>query len=271
VTPLFTDAVVFDSPLVRIGAFRCAADYPGFQDTGPIQNDCFVFPRTAVRIEHEHEPAFATNANVITFYNRSQRYLRHKVSDQGDRCDWFAIDRAIAREITGADEEHPFAWTRRACDSRAYLAQRRIFRMVTERASVDSVAIEEAVIHLLECAVHPTADPPPLTKRQRALALDVECLLGARFEQHLSLAEIGREVGASVYHLCRTFRRATGMPLHQYQQRLRLRHGLEPVMETRDPLSRVAVDLGFTHHSHFTAAFHREFGETPSVLRGARL
>src|SRR5690348_2653705 len=121
--PLFTDTVVFESPLVRIGAFRCPADYPGFEDTGPIQNDCFVFPRTAVRIEHEHEPAFATNANVITFYNRAQRYLRHRVSEQGDLCDWFAVDRGVAREITGARDDAPFDWTHRCCDAETYLAQ----------------------------------------------------------------------------------------------------------------------------------------------------
>ena len=269
-TPLFSDTVVFDSPLVRIGAFRCAAEYPGFADTGPIQNDCFVFPRTAVRIEHEHEPAFATNANVITFYNRSDRYLRHRVSRQGDRCDWFAVERGIARELTGSDEDRPFAWTHRSCDSRTYLTQRHIFRTVTRCAGVEPIAVEESVILLLESVARAPFDRAPLTERQRRLALDVECLLGARFEERLSLREIGREVGASVYHLCRTFRRATGIPLHRYQQRLRLRHGLEPLMETREPLSRLAVDLGFTHHSHFTAAFHREFGQPPSELRGAR-
>jgi AraC-like DNA-binding protein len=269
VTPLFSDTLVFESPLVRIGAFRCAAEYPGFADTGPIENDCFVFPRTAVRIEHEHEPAFATNANVITFYNRSQRYLRHRVSERGDRCDWFAVERGIARELTGTEEDRPFAWTHRSCDSRTYLMQRRIFRAVTECGGVDPLAIEEAVILLLEGVVRVPVDPVGLTERQRRLALDVECLLGARFEQRWSLREIGSEVGASVYHLCRTFRRATGMPLHQYQQRLRLRHGLETLLEKRVPLSRVAVDLGFTHHSHFTAAFRREFGETPSRVRGS--
>src|SRR5882724_2819272 len=64
--PKFSDTIVFESPLVRIGAFRCDRDYPGFQDTGPADNDCFVFPRTAVGIEHEHEPPFAANPNVVT-------------------------------------------------------------------------------------------------------------------------------------------------------------------------------------------------------------
>ena len=63
------DHIVFDSGLVRIGAFRCHPDHPSFEDSGPAQNYCFVFPRTAVKIEHEHEPVFVANPNVVTFYN----------------------------------------------------------------------------------------------------------------------------------------------------------------------------------------------------------
>src|ERR1700744_5525789 len=96
--PLFRDTIVFESALVRIGAFRCDRAFPGFGDTGPAGNDCFVFPRTAVQIEHEHAPPFVANPNVVTFYNRSQHYLRHEISERGDRCDWFGVDREVARE-----------------------------------------------------------------------------------------------------------------------------------------------------------------------------
>jgi len=43
VQSLFSNA--FESPLLRIVAFRCAAEDAGFEDTGPIRNDCFVVPR----------------------------------------------------------------------------------------------------------------------------------------------------------------------------------------------------------------------------------
>src|SRR5262249_27849273 len=111
--PSFTDTIVFESSLVRIGAFRCDRDYPAFQDTGPANNDCFVFPRTAIQIEHEHEPPFVANPNIVTFYNRGQRYRRYEISDRGDLCDWYGIDRSLAREVIGtAAEEEPFPRTR---------------------------------------------------------------------------------------------------------------------------------------------------------------
>jgi hypothetical protein len=66
------DRIVWSGALARIGAFRCGIDDPWFHDSGPAQNWCFVFPRTAVKIQHEHEPAFAANPHTITFCNRDQ-------------------------------------------------------------------------------------------------------------------------------------------------------------------------------------------------------
>jgi AraC-like DNA-binding protein len=49
--------------------------------------------------------------------------------------------------------------------------------------------------------------------------------------------------------------------------RLRLHASLERVAEPGSDLTAVALDLGFASHSHFTAAFRRSFGLTPSALR----
>jgi AraC family transcriptional regulator len=269
--PLFSDTLVFESSLVCIGAFRCNRAYSGFQDTGPASHDCFVFPRTAVGIEHEHEARFAANPNVITFYNRGQRYLRHAVSEQGDRCDWFGIDRNIVREAVASvyrtERENPFSWTRATSDPKTYLQQRRVFE-AARTGFLPALAIEEQAIRLLEGVIpkgpaHTLAQVP---KRSRDLIYEVETFLGARIDQSLRLADIGAHVGSSVFHLCRTFRAVTGSPIHRYLTQLRVRAGLERVCGGSS-LSAVALDLGFTHHSHFSNSFHREFGATPSSIR----
>lgn len=268
--PSFSDTIVFESSLVRIGAFRCNREYTSFRDTGPAMNDCFVFPRTAVRIEHEHEPPFAANPNIITFYNRSQCYVRHEISELGDRCDWFGVDRDVAREavrvVDPGVQESPFRWTRGRCAAPTYFLQRRLFNGVVQGKIADPIAIEETVLLLLEQAIGGAVLADGDRKR-RALVHHTECLLASRFDQPLSLLQIARHVGSSVYHLCRAFREETGLALHQYINQLRIRHGLAVVGESSMPLSRVAVDLGFAHHSHFTHSFRREFGITPSKLR----
>jgi len=270
--PCLTDTLVYQSPLVTIGAFRCDRHYPGFRDTGPIRYDCFVFPRTAVRIEHEDAAPFVANPNIVTFYNRSQRYLRHEISEAGDRCDWFAVRRDLARDavrsIHPEERDAPFTRHRGRCDSRTYLLQRCLFDAVAGGAIPDSMAVEEAVLLLLDRVIGAAFAPPG--PRKRDLVHEVECLLSSRFDQPVDLPQIAAHVDVSVYHLCRVFREVTGFALHQYIAQLRIRHGLESVCETSSPLSRIAVDLGFAHHSHFTNAFRRDFAVTPSQLRSAR-
>jgi AraC-like DNA-binding protein len=41
---------------------------------------------------------------------------------------------------------------------------------------------------------------------------------------------------------------------------------LEPLADGAGDLTRIALDLGFSSHSHFTAAFRRHFGLTPSAF-----
>ncbi len=270
--PSFRDTIVFESGLVRIGAFRCDADYPGFQDTGPANNYCFVFPRTAVQIEHEDAPPLVANPNVVTFYNQSQCYLRRKISQRGDHCDWFGVHPGLVREavqrVNRADGQHFFPWHRLRCAASTYLMQRRLFEAVVHGRLRDAMAIEETVLQLLDRVVGAAATPAwPV---RTALVHEVERLLASRFDQPLTLSNIAGHAGASVYHLCRTFREATGLALHQYLRQLRIRYGLETVCETSLPLSRIAVDLGFAHHSHFTQAFRRDFAITPSALRASR-
>jgi AraC family transcriptional regulator len=274
------ERVVFNSGSVRIGAFRCGPRHPAFRDSGPAQNYFFVFPRTAVEIQHEHERAFVANPNIVTFYNKGQAYQRNVISVDGDRCDWFALDLEIIRDVVCAFDpaleshpEHPFRFARGWSDGQTYLLQRRIFERAVTGFDGAALEIEESVVGLLERVVelaYTSCNPKQLlalSRRQRDIVHHVEHLLSEQWEQELTLQRIAREAGVSVYHLCRMFRRVTGTTLHQYRQNLRLRWSLEGVIESRQPLVEIALDAGFSSHSHFTSSFHREFSQTPSFLR----
>jgi AraC family transcriptional regulator len=91
-------------------------------------------------------------------------------------------------------------------------------------------------------------------------------VLAFRFCERLSLADIARLARVSVFHLCRVLRRLTGLALHEYRTELRLRHALGPLEEARPDLTQIALDVGFSSHSHFTETFRREFGLTPSAF-----
>jgi len=55
--------------------------------------------------------------------------------------------------------------------------------------------------------------------------------------------------------------------LHAYRNQLRLRAALESLAERHADLTGIALDLGFSSHSHFTETFRRTFGRTPSSVR----
>src|SRR4029450_9785337 len=99
--PLFRP-LVFPPDAVRVGAFRCPRAHPLFRDSGPIENDTFVFPRTRVEIAHAGGRRFPVDTTVVTLYNRGQLYDRRAVDEAGDRGDYFAVDGGLALERAGA-------------------------------------------------------------------------------------------------------------------------------------------------------------------------
>ena len=79
---------------------------------------------------------------------------------------------------------------------------------------------------------------------------------------------IAGAVGSSVHHLCRVFRAECGLTLHEYRQRQRLGRALELMGRARRDLTELALELGYSSHSHFTRVFRRYVGVPPSALNG---
>ena len=278
--PVQFDQIVFESGLVRVGAFRCHPSHPSFQDTGPAENFCFVFPRTAVEIQHEHEPAFVANPNVVTFYNSGQPYSRSAISPVGDHCDWFGVDSLLVRDAVRAMDaevddrpECPFRMTRGWTDASTYLLQRSLFTRITAGEALDLLAVEETVVDLLDRVVHfayenrGRSDEQGVSARHRDTVHDIETILSRNPDERVTLKGIAHDVGLSPYHVCRLFHRVTGQRLHQYRLRLRLRDALGDIVESARPLVDIALDAGFSSHSHFTNSFRHEFEVTPSLVR----
>jgi AraC-like DNA-binding protein len=92
--------------------------------------------------------------------------------------------------------------------------------------------------------------------------LVLSCDLGRRW----TLAAIAADVGVSPVYLTQVFQQVEGLPLYRYQLQLRLARALDLLGDYVD-LTRLALDLGFSSHSHFSAAFKRAYGQTPSEFQ----
>jgi AraC-like DNA-binding protein len=277
--PAAVDRVVFSTECVTIGAFRCAARHPSFRNSGPIRDDCFVFPRTTVFIQHDNARAFIADPTVITLYNRRQEYERRLVCADGDRCDWFAVSRDLLRaalmdrDPSAAEAERPIRFTHARADAATYLEQRRLFIDASDPRGTDVLDVEERVVALLDRVLNlayngrqPGLRGPRLPSASE-LADAAKAWIAPRVARHLTLASIARAIDCSAFHLCRSFRRATGLTMRAYRDDVRLRLALERLGHGERDLSRLALDLGYCSHSHFTAAFHRSFAIPPAAAR----
>jgi AraC-like DNA-binding protein len=83
-----------------------------------------------------------------------------------------------------------------------------------------------------------------------------------------TLAAWSREVGASVRTLSRRFLAETGMTFRQWQRQARLLGALVRLAQ-REPVTVVALDLGYDSPSAFIHAFRRALGTTPRRYFGA--
>jgi AraC-like DNA-binding protein len=275
------DVEVFASPLVRVGRWRCPADNPIFYDSGPASDTLFVFPREGVWIQHEGGEPFVADANTVTYYNKGQAYSRQKLSARGDHCEWFAVaPEAVAETLAAHDPAAidrpgaPFRFSHGPSDPDSYLRQRLVFEHVSQEPRADRLFVEEAVLSVLGdvaklAYTHQGMQPVARTRPRRDVDL-VEAardVIARRFTDDLSLSDIASEVGSSVFHLARVFKARTGFSLHAYRNQLRLRAALERLADRDVDLIDIALDLGFSSHSHFTETFRRSFGKTPSAVR----
>jgi AraC family transcriptional regulator len=83
----------------------------------------------------------------------------------------------------------------------------------------------------------------------------------------LDLDTLAAESGYSRSHFLRTFRAAMGCSPHQWLTRLRVERAKTILREKSVSLIDIALDCGFSSHSHFSNTFRQIAGVTPSEYR----
>jgi AraC family transcriptional regulator len=271
--------ILLETEQLRVGTFRCPPDDPLW-----AQENCIgtghhvVFPATGVRIAQGRSDPFVANPLNAVLYNAGQTYRRRLVSSQGDRCTFVVVHPELLERLPeprsrSPEENHPFDGPEAPVDPATYLTQARVVRHLGDAArrgtGPDLLFVEESLFDVLSRTLSRSTWRLPADPRTSGVVEQVKELLATRYHENLSLAGIGREVHRSAFNLARLFRLGTGRSIHEYRTQLRLRSGLSRLEEGRSDLAALALDLGFSSHSHFTSAFRRTFGVPPSAVRGA--
>jgi AraC-like DNA-binding protein len=130
---------------------------------------------------------------------------------------------------------------------------------------------ESLALTLVQRALGPrTAHAARASTGRQRLVDRAKLVLMSDLTRRWMLAEIAAEVRVSPVYLTQVFQQVEGLPLYRYQLRLRLARALD-LLAQYDDLTALSLDLGFSSHSHFSAAFRQAYGRTPSEFRESAL
>ena len=272
----------YQSPTLTIGEYRCRPATParGSEETTPRHS--IVFVRAGVFVKHIRGRDVVADANHVVFFNGGQPYSVSHPVPGGDICTSFGLKLEILLDLLSEGDpsvrdrpETPFPFTHGPSEPKHYRQYRKLLRAL-ESMSCEPLAVEESALNLIASVVaraYRIRDSRRLPARlqtaryQGAVVESAKLYIASHFRERFGLSQIARAAHTSPYHLCRLFKRETGSAIHQYQNRLRLRAALECLRDRRRDLTEVALESGYFDLSHFSNAFRREFGVSPSLIR----
>src|SRR5215510_14871490 len=266
---------LLETPTVTVRDVYCQGSFRGQSAEERATDTQLVFPYRGVYVRRLGRDEAVAEANQALFFNAAEGYQVSHPVPGGDASLTLVISEPDLRELA----------TRSFLRDGAALAFRR------QRLRIDPRA--QALMALLRHSLRQNIAEPleaeclALTLAQRALtarathaagasvgrlrlADRVKLVLASDLARRWTLAEIAAEVNGSPVYLTQVFQQVEGLPLYQYQLRLRLARALD-LLARHDDLTTLALDLGFSSHSHFSAAFRRLYGYSPSAFKRSAL
>lgn len=230
-----------------------------------------VFPYRGVYMRHVGGDQAVADANHVLFFNAGEGYqVSHPIAG-GDACLDLELSESVLRELvpTALLNDRTRLGFRRQhqrIDPRAQ-ALVALLRHTLENGTIEPLEAESLSLTLVCRSLGPrTSHETGATHARRRLADRVKILLAGDLSRRWKLAEIAAEIGGSPVYLTQVFQQVEGIPLYRYHLRLRLARALDLIARYED-LSALAAQLGFSSHSHFTAAFRQAYGRSPTDFR----
>ncbi|MBS1564551.1 MAG: helix-turn-helix transcriptional regulator, partial [Bacteroidetes bacterium] len=92
-------------------------------------------------------------------------------------------------------------------------------------------------------------------------------IIDTRYDVHITLSDIARQVGLNEFKLKTGFRRLFGIGMFEYLLQTRMQKARTLLLETRLPIKEVARRTGYTSKQSFQNAFKKYYDETPGSFR----
>jgi AraC family transcriptional regulator len=270
-TPEFSVRRLLDSPVVDVRHVDCRGTCRHRSAEECASHTHFVFPYRGVYLRHVGGDLAVADANHVLFFNQQQGYqVSHPVTG-GDSSLVLSVAEETLRELAPKElvcDGGPFRFNTQnlRIDARAQ-ALVMLLKHSLDNGSIEELEAEGLSLTLVSRAIGPrTARAPRASRPRRRLVDRVKVLLAGDLSRRWTLAQIAREIRGSPVYLTQVFQQVEGLPLYRYHLRLRLARALD-LIAGREDLSGLAQDLGFSSHSHFSAAFRQHYGVTPAEFR----
>jgi AraC family transcriptional regulator len=234
-----------------------------------------VFPYRGVYVRHLGKDQAVAEANQVLFFNATEGYRVSHPVPGGDESLTLVIGEPQLRELAPrallrGGAALAFRQQRLRIDARAQVLMA-LLRHSLRQKIAEPLEAEIVALTLVQRALGPrTTHAAGASVGRRRLADRVKLVLTGDLARRWTLAEIAAEVGGSPVYLTQVFQQVEGLPLYRYQLRLRLARALD-LLAQYDDLTALSLHLGFSSHSHFSAAFRSAYGRSPSEFRQTAL
>lgn len=270
------ETLLFQSDLVKVGSFECPIDDPCFSTTESLDNDVFVLPQNPLWIRRNAGEYRFAEPGAILMHRAGSMLERRCLGQIGERTFWFGVHPdafvdALQRHELSTQQMGGALITDPQFRYRLALFLKRLLRQPLDRLTIE----EEVLTLFFEICERRAEQQQKFQKstlrtdiRQQRLVDKTRAYLDAHLSETIGLETVATEVGASLYHLCRVFRKQTGLTMHDYRTRQRLGLVIDRLVGgKRDKLANLALDFGFSSHSHLSRVFQKQLGVPPSALR----
>jgi AraC family transcriptional regulator len=250
---------------------RCSGSHKGMSEEEFAGETELVFPYRGAYVRHLGLDQTVADANQVLFFNAHDGYrVSHPVAG-GDACLTLTMSELLLRELAPRDllrhgDPLAFRVQRLRIDPRAQVLVALLRHSLRENIA-EPLEAESLALTLVHRSLGPrTAHSAGATVGRQRLVDRVKLVLINDLARRWTLAEIGAEVKCSPVYLTQVFQQVEGVPLYRYQLRLRLARALD-LLSKYDDLTALSLELGFSSHSHFSAAFREVYGRSPSEFR----
>jgi AraC family transcriptional regulator len=266
---------LLSTPTVQLADVCCERSLRGRSAEEHVTGTHLVFPYRGIFVRHVARDEALAEPGQLLFFNPDESYRVSHPLAGGDDCLDMVVPDELLRELSPPSllsEGATLLYRRQSVriDPRAQ-ALVAIIRHSLVRGVAEPLEAESLALTLVRRALGPRAARSARVSKGRQRLVDrIRLVLASDLSRRWTLADIASEVGGSPVYLTQVFQQVEGLPLYRYQLQLRLARALE-LLGQYDDLSALALELGFSSHSHFSATFQRTYGRSPSEFRGVAL